>query len=125
MGATKQQQKQAKKNARFKAKIDKISPQVQEFRRLLEGYRVEFNADDEIDKQEQRVLDKMIKKIDKIEARIAKWQAKIEEKGETVVSSMTNQLPSKVSSTKSVERVKELRLLQERLNVILSFFDVA
>lgn len=67
-----------KKIAKALAKLKQLGGEMSEFSSLIETYRQDFLKDDgEIDSVEQKELDKLDKKINKISLKIAKKEAKL------------------------------------------------
>lgn len=114
--------KQAKINAKFQAKIDKIKPQLQSFRTTLEDYHEQFGTGEEVDKKEQREITKMLKKIERAEAKVAKWEAKVS------FDDTANNSTSSSTIDRGAERakkVKNLKKLKSELEVLIITYNLS
>lgn len=119
MDADKQAMKQAKINAKFQAKIDKIKPQLQSFRTTLEDYHEQFGTGEEVDKKEQREITKMLKKIERAEAKVAKWEAKV-----SFDDTANNSTPSSTidRGAERAKKLEELLAIDNELEHMMLFF---
>lgn len=114
-------EKEAKKNTRLQAKIDNIVPQIQKMDGLLDDYYNAFMEDGEIDTKEMKQLEKLKKKIAKIETKIAGLKANMKDSSDNTQSNTQNEDIAALRNTK----IKELEAIKTELEGMLMFFKVS